>query len=111
MSQTIVQCPIYTSQHSPLNFADPERFVPERFLLEGKEKYGSDRRDALNPFSAGPRNCIGKNLAYNEMRLMLASVFFHFDLELCDSSSDWLHQETHILWDKRPLMIKLKSRD
>lgn len=42
---------------------------------------------------------------------MLASVLFHFDLELCDTQSDWLHQETHILWDKPPLMVRLKIRN
>jgi hypothetical protein len=29
-------------------------------LPEGKERYGNDHREALNPFSHGPRNCVGK---------------------------------------------------
>ena len=28
-----------------------------------------------------PRNCVGKNLAYPEKRLVLAHLFGHFDLE------------------------------
>ena len=42
------------------------------------------------------------------MRLILASVFLHFDLELCDETGDWLDQENYILWDKKPLIVKLK---
>jgi hypothetical protein len=43
------------------------------------------------------------------MRLMLASVFFHFDVELCDIKTDWLHQQTYALWDKKPLIVKLRA--
>ena len=49
------------------------------------------------------------SLAYHEMRLILASVFFHFNVELCDTQSDWLRQETYVLWDKKPLMVKLTA--
>ena len=58
--QTIVQAPMYSIQRSPINFKEPNSFRPERFLAEGQQTYGSDRRDAMNPFSTGPRNCIGK---------------------------------------------------
>jgi cytochrome P450 len=58
--QTFVQCSIFSAARSPINFKDPETFVPERFLPEGAEEYSTDRRDALNPFSFGPRNCVGK---------------------------------------------------
>jgi cytochrome P450 len=44
--------------HSPLNFRDPDSFIPERFL--GDERFVHDNRSALNPFILGPRNCIGK---------------------------------------------------
>lgn len=43
--------------HSSLNFKDPLEFHPERFL--GDKKYASDDLTALQPFSVGPRNCIG----------------------------------------------------
>ncbi|KAF1923390.1 cytochrome P450 monooxygenase [Didymella exigua CBS 183.55] len=106
---TIVQAPIYSIHRSPTNFKDSDSFKPERFLAEGHDIYLSDRRDAMNPFSTGPRNCLGKNLAYHEMRLVMASVLLHFDLELCDTTTDWLHQDMHLLWDKNPLMVKLRA--
>jgi cytochrome P450 len=44
--------------HNPKYFKDPEEFVPERWL--GDPRYENDRREAAQPFSVGPRNCIGK---------------------------------------------------
>lgn len=43
------------------------------------------------------------------MRLVLASVLFRFDLSLVDEAQDWLDQENHLLWDKKPLLVKLTS--
>jgi cytochrome P450 len=40
------------------SFKDPDAFVPERFL--GDARYVGDSAIALNPFSLGPRNSIGK---------------------------------------------------
>ncbi|KKY18590.1 putative cytochrome p450 [Diplodia seriata] len=47
-------------------------------------------------------------LAYHEMRLILANVLWHFDLDLCAESKDWMDQEVYTIWEKGPLMCKLK---
>ncbi|KAF2267484.1 cytochrome P450 [Lojkania enalia] len=104
-----VQVAQYAAYHSSTNFKNPKEFVPERWLPEGQAEYGQDHKDILNPFSYGPRNCLGKNLAYHEMRLILAMVLWHFDMvELCPESEQWLNQKVYVLWDKGPLMVKLK---
>lgn len=43
---------------SPENFANPESFIPERWLND--PRFINDKKEALQPFSYGPRNCIGK---------------------------------------------------
>ena len=48
----------YAAYHSSRNWSDPFSFKPERFL-EG-EKNEKDNLDVLQPFSIGPRNCIGR---------------------------------------------------
>ncbi|KAL6228775.1 hypothetical protein BDW75DRAFT_246343 [Aspergillus navahoensis] len=99
---------------SPTNFHRPRKYVPERWLPEAKSDplspYFSDQRDVLQPFSVGPRNCIGRNLAYAEMRLILARILWNFDLELCEQSLDWNDQKSYVLWDKSALMCKIKLR-
>ncbi|PWY68979.1 cytochrome P450 [Aspergillus sclerotioniger CBS 115572] len=99
---------------SRLNFYEPDKFIPERWLPESKNDPSSsfyhDNRDVVQPFSVGPRNCIGRNLAYAEMRVILARVLWNFDIELCEESLDWYNQKSYSLWEKPPLMCRLKAR-
>jgi cytochrome P450 len=55
-----VGIPQLAANHSPLNFVDHDKFVPERFLPDRDPKYERDRRAIFQPFSAGPRNCLGR---------------------------------------------------
>ncbi|KAK2597583.1 hypothetical protein N8I77_012361 [Diaporthe amygdali] len=96
----------YATYHSAANFKDPDAFVPERWL--GATEYMDDKRDALQPFSYGPRNCIGQNMAWHELRLIIGLLVANFDLELCEESRSWMDQKVHVLWEKKPLMVKLK---
>ncbi|KAF2095866.1 cytochrome P450 [Rhizodiscina lignyota] len=96
------------------NFHRPSEFIPERFLDEAKEsgEFVNDNRGALQPFSLGTRNCIGRNLAYAEMRLILAKVLFHFDLSLdAERTGDWFDQKAWALWSKNPLYVKLSAKE
>jgi cytochrome P450 len=53
---------------------------------------------------------VGKNLAYMEMRIILARVLWNFDVELCRESERWLEQRAFILYEKPPLMVRLTAR-
>lgn len=46
--------------------------------------------------------------AYNEMRVILGSVLWHFDIDLVDRDDNWLDQNNYDLWEKKPLYISLK---
>jgi hypothetical protein len=48
-------------------------------------------------------------MAYHEMRLIIAKVLYNLDIELCSESNDWDNQNTYILWEKKPLICKLKA--
>lgn len=77
----------YCMHHNPEYFPEPFRFRPERWIVDEDDATGSSAesvvalaQSAFMPFSAGPRGCIGKNLAYLEMSLVLAKVMFNFEI-------------------------------
>ncbi|KAH7032669.1 cytochrome P450 [Microdochium trichocladiopsis] len=103
---TSISVPQWSAYHCEQNWTDPESFVPERWL--GTEpRYANDKRDVLQPFSFGPRNCLGKNLANAEMRIILARLLWRFDLELLQESRNWMQQRVFVLWEKPALMVKV----
>ena len=59
----------------------------------------TDKKDAFNPFSTGPRNCIGRNLAYLEMCLVMAKLLCAFDVDGVVEGGDykWEEQKAYIL--------------
>ncbi|GKT40265.1 cytochrome P450 monooxygenase dtxS2 [Colletotrichum spaethianum] len=103
---------------STSNFAQPESFLPERWLpnvaQDPSSPFYADKRDAIQPFSYGPRNCVGKHLAYNEMRLIMARLLWEFDMKLGQSSREWTQpyskHKAWAIWKKPPLVVHIKKR-
>ncbi|KAH9218486.1 cytochrome P450 [Leptodontidium sp. 2 PMI_412] len=97
----------WAASHSSANFKRLYDFIPERWM--GAPEFKEDKRRVVNPFSVGPRNCIGRNLANVEMRVILARMVFNFDMELCEESRGWLGaMRMYLLFEgKPPLMVKL----
>ncbi|KXX74697.1 putative sterigmatocystin biosynthesis P450 monooxygenase stcF [Madurella mycetomatis] len=98
----------WAAYRSAANFKDPDLFVPERWLDD--ERYADDNRDVFQPFSIGPRSCIGRGLAYMESRLALARLIWNFDMELMPESANWTNQKTWVLYEKLPLNTRLTPR-
>lgn len=119
----------YAASRSSHNFRHPQVFAPQRYL--GDPEFEHDKRAASQPFSVGPRNCIGQvslkssftvtylagtpltnvqTMAWLELRAILASLLWHFDLELVNKSEKWDEHKVFVLWDKPALMVHLKER-
>lgn len=47
-------------------------------------------------------------MAYHEMRLILAKILYHFELELQPDSESWDHQRTYLMWEKGPLNVAMR---
>ncbi|ERF75985.1 hypothetical protein EPUS_01351 [Endocarpon pusillum Z07020] len=95
----------WAATHSPKNFAAPEEYAPERWLDD--PRFAKDDKKSSQPFSMGARNCVGKNLAYAEMRLVLAKLALDFDFRLQPESETWIVQKLFTFWEKPPLMVKV----
>lgn len=71
---------IYHTQRMPEYFAEPSRFHPDRWLTEDPGTY------VYNPFSAGPRMCIGATFAQMEIKIVLAILLQRYRFELVPNS-------------------------
>jgi len=124
-------------------FPMPDQFWPERWLLssnsestdidteeddnsEKDDKYETVKEhrndtpssiihntDAFIPFSHGPANCIGKRLAYREMRLVIATVLQKYEIRFADGydKERWIREirEDGVIV-KGDLPVSLKPR-
>ncbi|GAP85672.1 putative cytochrome P450 [Rosellinia necatrix] len=94
--------------YSSRNFARPEEFCPERFL--GDPEFAKDDLGVVQPFSIGPRNCVGRNLAYAEMRLILARLLYRFDVKPAPGAKNWIdRQKVYTIWEKPELPFYLTA--
>jgi cytochrome P450 len=102
---------------NPEKFHDPETFYPERWLDDAKTNpkspFYNDDRAAVQTFGVGPRLCVGRPLAWAELRLILARVVWAFDLEQANNPSgvvDWASQRTFTVIEKKPFDVKMVVR-
>ncbi|HEX3853140.1 MAG TPA: cytochrome P450 [Polyangiaceae bacterium] len=75
-SGTEILSSIYHTHRMPELYTEPLCFMPERWAKLDPGPY------AYNPFSAGPRMCIGATFAQFEIKVVLAILLQRFRLEL-----------------------------
>ncbi|KAL4941785.1 hypothetical protein BDV06DRAFT_235814 [Aspergillus oleicola] len=80
---------IYSIHHNEKYFSDPFTFRPERWILGFESSTTREEfnraRSAFNPFSVGPRSCIGKGLAMAEIMFIMATVLVSFDFRRAET--------------------------
>lgn len=98
-------------------FHDPCSFLPERWLPSSIEDENSpfydDDRSAVRVFGVGPRSCIGKPLAWAELRLILSKLVFNFDVEGVDTLNGklkWDEQRVFTVVERKPFEVRLKKK-
>ncbi|KAK4047062.1 hypothetical protein OIV83_005625 [Microbotryomycetes sp. JL201] len=72
---TEVTTTAFAVHRDPTLFPAGDKLVPERWLDETPEMRG-----AFLPFSIGPRNCVGMNLAWAEIRLVLGTLLRRYKI-------------------------------
>lgn len=130
---TTVSVGNWASSHSERNFKDAYEFIPERWM---DRKNATDKLHASNPFSLGPRGCIGKkyvlscpfglnldtnakpSLSNMEQRLIIAKLLWNSDVDIADHpdnkmwdpANDYENMVVYNNWIKPPLFVKLTPR-
>lgn len=75
--------------------------------------FANDNKACFQPFSHGTRNCLGKNLAYSELRVVVSRILFRFDYELApgQEAMDWLEKsKIFVVWEKPALNVRFVER-
>ncbi|KAI9794982.1 MAG: Cytochrome P450 monooxygenase orf9 [Peltula sp. TS41687] len=97
----------WTITHDPRYFHEPYKFKPERWT----QPDCTDTLEASQPFSLGPRGCLGRNFAMLEISLILAKLHWTYDLKLLDKELDWEGKShMHVMWWKPKLPVQLTPR-
>ncbi|KAJ7108572.1 cytochrome P450 [Mycena epipterygia] len=112
---TNVYVPPYAIHRDPRYFSpDPDRFWPERWLEDHNSPVlVTTDRSAFLPYSAGPMNCAGKQLAQLELRLVVATFVQQLDMDL---EPGWDHAEWELglkdlfVFKKGVLPVVIKAR-
>ncbi|KAI1741372.1 cytochrome P450 [Xylaria scruposa] len=91
----------------PKIFPEPDEFRPERWLGGP----GKELTHWLVSFSWGRTDCIGKNLAWAEMYLMLANLFTRYELELASDAHEAMKWEDRVIMHPHGFLhVKAKAR-
>ncbi|KAL1871213.1 hypothetical protein Plec18167_007147 [Paecilomyces lecythidis] len=100
---TTISVSTHTVHRDPSIFGeDPESYVPERWLQPGSNRL---QRGFL-AFSQGGRACLGRNIAYFQMQLIIATLFRRYDFAL--RKPDWeLEVKEAFSGHTEPLPIKV----
>ncbi|XP_060539987.1 cytochrome P450 3A9-like [Pantherophis guttatus] len=91
--------------YDPEYWPEPERFRPERFSKEVKEKINPY---TYLPFGAGPRNCIGMRFASLTMKAAVASLMQNFTFQPCKETQIPLVISTKGIFKRPTIPIVLK---
>ncbi|KAL9539184.1 hypothetical protein PS6_011313 [Mucor atramentarius] len=77
----VVTANLYHAHNNNKYWPNASKFIPERWI-PGEDDYNQiTDHDCLFTFSAGSRNCIGKNFALQELRLALANFFKYYEIK------------------------------
>ncbi|XP_023228557.1 cytochrome P450 3A4-like [Centruroides sculpturatus] len=87
-----IQVPVYLLHRDEDYWPDAEKFIPERFFPENRNK---NNPMAWQPFGSGPRNCVGMRFAQMEAKMAIAKILKKFYLKPCKNT------------DKHPLKLQV----
>ncbi|KAJ6478055.1 high nitrogen upregulated cytochrome P450 monooxygenase 2, partial [Mycena vitilis] len=100
---------------------NPELYWPERWLSDTAAASATNEPFVMNtegfmPFSLGPANCVGRNIAMREMRLVLAQLVYKYEIKAAEKDPREFERQwlgglmDHQILLKGPLRVTLTPR-
>ena len=106
---------IYTIQRSEAYWTYATEFRPERWLERAPDSpYANDNRAAFKPFLLGTRACVGRQMALQTLRLMLAHSIFRYDMTFLDKDEFVWERDvpSSLVWtDYRKITVELSKTE
>ncbi|RJE23813.1 Cytochrome P450 [Aspergillus sclerotialis] len=94
-------------QRDPQYWPEPDAFIPERWLEDGK----LETHDLpFYPFSAGSRVCIGRHFAMQEMHLTLVALLRRFEIGLVEGQDESTAFRVALHLKGQKYMVKIRER-
>ncbi|KQJ95595.1 noroxomaritidine synthase [Brachypodium distachyon] len=91
--------------------ADCREYKPERWFLKDGAMLRHVPSHKFLAFNSGPRLCLGKNIAITQMKTIVASVVWSFDMEVLGAQVIVEPKLSCLLQMKNGLKVKVKKRE
>ncbi|KAJ4373090.1 hypothetical protein N0V83_003381 [Neocucurbitaria cava] len=104
---TVLSTPTYTTHRDPRVWGtNAQEFIPERWM--GPDK--AELEKAFLGFSYGPRACIGRNVAFMELKKTVATLFRRFDYRHVYPEKDtFIREGFHLKCQELPVFISRRE--
>ena len=93
----------------PQYWDDPLDFRPSRFLDAATGRFTFPDPCRMPAFLAGPRTCLGKEVAYLSSAVLLSALLDRFDVALAQRHEP-VYDTGLTLWVKGPVLMKFTPR-
>ncbi|KAJ9625987.1 hypothetical protein H2204_010286 [Knufia peltigerae] len=109
--ETQLSVHIFTVQRNPKHFTNPLEFVPERWIDSKRDPTWAHNTRAWIPFQAGAYACAGKQLALNELRVIMAKIMRKFKITMKDdfdhkAFNDKIKSFQSLVMGELPLLVE-----
>lgn len=107
-AKSVVMIVPYTLHRHPRYWTNPEEFNPQRF---NKRQPQTHPKNAYLPFGAGPRVCIGKQLAMMMMKTVLPMILQRYELTINPTLTVGIEPLVSLKPDQPiPMTLKLRQK-
>ncbi|KAF9256882.1 cytochrome P450 [Marasmius fiardii PR-910] len=108
---TQIHVPHYAIHRNSESFHCPDEFIPSRWLETDSSE--TTNSSAFLPFSFGPENCIGKNLARRVMMMLICLLMQNLEFRFADDF-DWEEwprkMKDYFVCSREPLNVFITPR-
>jgi len=105
---TVLSTPTYTVHRDVRIFGNNAlEFVPERWLGEGR----FELEKSFLGFSYGPRACIGRNVAFMELKKTVATLFRRFEYRrVYPEKETYIREGFHLKCQELPVFVSKRTK-